>query len=165
MACSIVPLAYLDCPCDLPYPYRFRKDQMVKALSVRQPFATFIANKDKWIETRSKPTKYRGPVLICASKRIHEGMALVRMNHFLGSAPSQEIVSDKPEDYPLGHALCMAQLVDCRPMVKTDEEGALCKFYSDRWSWVLANPYKVKPFDVTGQLGFFNVSASLIKYW
>lgn len=40
----------------------------MKALSIRQPWAWLIVNGFKDIENRSWHTKYRGPVLIHASK-------------------------------------------------------------------------------------------------
>ena len=40
----------------------------MKALSVRQPFASQIVIGEKTIEWRSKPFNWRGPLVICASK-------------------------------------------------------------------------------------------------
>lgn len=40
----------------------------MKALSIRQPWAWLIANGHKDIENRSWPTRFRGPVLVHASK-------------------------------------------------------------------------------------------------
>lgn len=37
-----------------------------KGFTVKQPYAQLLANGDKRYETRSKPTKYRGPVVIHA---------------------------------------------------------------------------------------------------
>jgi hypothetical protein len=38
------------------------------ALSVKQPFASLMVSGVKTIEWRSRPFKYRGPLVICASK-------------------------------------------------------------------------------------------------
>ena len=40
----------------------------MRALSIRQPWAWLIVNGHKDIENRTWPTRYRGPVLIHASK-------------------------------------------------------------------------------------------------
>ena len=40
----------------------------MKALSVRQSWAGLIASGQKWIEFRSRPTHFRGKLLIGASK-------------------------------------------------------------------------------------------------
>ena len=41
----------------------------MKALSLHQPWATWIATGAKSIETRTRPVSYRGPLLICSTKR------------------------------------------------------------------------------------------------
>lgn len=45
----------------------------MKALSVKQPWASLIASGKKTIETRTRSTSHRGPLLICATKP--DGMA------------------------------------------------------------------------------------------
>lgn len=39
----------------------------VKVLSIKEPYATLICNKKKFIETRSYKTNYRGELYIHAS--------------------------------------------------------------------------------------------------
>ena len=87
----------------------------LKALSIKQPWASMIERGEKTIETRTWATKYRGPLLIVASKE-------PRINGL-----------------PSGKALCIVNLVDCRPMTAADEEAACCKRYSGAYSWVLAD--------------------------
>ena len=41
----------------------------MKAISIRQPWANLIAAGGKTIEVRTRPTKYRGPLLIVSAKR------------------------------------------------------------------------------------------------
>jgi len=41
----------------------------MKAISLHEPYASLIMVKAKTIETRGWRTHYRGPLLICASKR------------------------------------------------------------------------------------------------
>ncbi|MFD9714404.1 hypothetical protein ACFWBR_41285 [Streptomyces sp. NPDC060006] len=43
---------------------------MIRALTVRQPWAAAIAHADKRIENRTWPTSHRGPVLIHSSKAV-----------------------------------------------------------------------------------------------
>ncbi len=111
---------------------------IVKALSVRQPYASLIAQGDKTIETRIWSTKYRGPLLIVASK------------------------SPKIEELPVGVALALVELLDCRPMVESDQEAACCDIYPRAVSWVLKDENtktlrRVKPFAVKGLLGLYDV--------
>jgi hypothetical protein len=113
----------------------------MKALSVRQPWASMIARGEKTIECRSWPTKYRGPLLICAAKKPY------------GSEP-------------VGVAVAVVRLVDCRRFrVGVDEAAAGCPGElgsAEDWAWVLAEVEPVEPIPVSGKLGLFEV-ATLIR--
>jgi len=109
--------------------------KMVKAISVKQPWANLIASGKKCIETRTWSTKFRGRLLIVSSK----------------------VPSEPP---PAGHAVAIADLVDCRPMTKDDEEAACCPVYPNAYAWVLENVKAVKPFPVKGSQGFYMVNIS-----
>lgn len=41
----------------------------MKALSLKEPWASLVASGEKIIETRTWPTQYRGPLLIVGSAR------------------------------------------------------------------------------------------------
>jgi len=105
----------------------------MKAISLKQPWASLIANGKKTIETRTWPTKYRGDLLICASKQ------------------------PRLDGYPSGCALCIVTVIDCRPMTKADEQAACCELYQGAWSWPLSNIRPIVPFGVKGSLGFYEV--------
>ena len=105
---------------------------IMKALSVKQPWASMIASGVKTIETRTWYTEYRGPLLICSSKQ-----------------PTGQ--------GPTGKALCVVDLVDCRRMRSGDQAAAGCVVYEGAYSWVLANVRLVEPFPVKGMLGLFDV--------
>ncbi len=62
----------------------------MKALSVRQRYASQIASGEKTIEYRSWGTAHRGSLLIVSTKKPHF------------------------EDLPCGFAIAVVQLVDCR---------------------------------------------------
>ncbi|MBI5827545.1 MAG: ASCH domain-containing protein [Deltaproteobacteria bacterium] len=109
---------------------------IIKALSVRQPWASLIASGEKTIETRTWPTKYRGKLLVVAGKTPFKGDPAL----------------------PRGVALCVADLVDCRPMLKKDERAACCEIYDGAWAWVLADITPISPFPVIGRLGLFEAS-------
>jgi hypothetical protein len=61
----------------------------IKALSVKQPWASRIASGEKTVEYRSWATRYRGDILIVASK------------------------SPVAKGLPSGMALCIVSLDDC----------------------------------------------------
>jgi hypothetical protein len=104
---------------------------LIKALSVRQPWANLIASGAKTIETRSWPTAHRGDLLIVSSRN--------------------------PKIAPAGCAVAIVKVVDCRPMNKSDEKRACCGEYPGAWAWVLSEVRRVEPFPVKGQLRLFQV--------
>ena len=64
------------------------------------------------------------------------------------------ICSTKPD----GHARCVADLVNCRPMTRDDVVAAGGVPYADGlWAWELANVREIEPFPVKGLQRIFNV--------
>ena len=104
---------------------------LIKAISVKQPWANLIASGEKTIETRTWATDYRGELLIVSSKT--------------------------PPIHPAGFGLAIVKLVDCRPMVRRDEMAACCEIYESAFSWVLREIRRIRPFPVRGQLGLYDV--------
>ncbi len=114
-------------------PYKFQSDTVVvKALSVKQPWANLIASGKKTIETRTWQTKHYGALLIVSSKR--------------------------PAINPAGCAVAIASLTCCWPMSELDEERAMCSVYEGAFSWVLSGIVKIEPFPVSGSLRLFDVA-------
>ncbi len=110
-----------------------------KALSVKQPHASRIANGVKTIELRKQNTSYRGNLLICSSaKPVIEGM---------GS----------------GCSLCFVELYDVKKVSElTETEKLLTRVDADlmqeyQYAWFLRNPEKVIEFPVKNQLGIYNL--------
>jgi len=108
----------------------------MKAISVKQPWANMIASGRKTIETRVWATDYRGRLLIVSSKT--------------------------PHIPPAGCAVAVAELVECRPMVKEDEPAACCPVYPKAVAWVLRNVRAVRPFPVRGRLGLYEVADAAV---
>jgi len=104
----------------------------MKALSMTPPWGQMIRDGEKTIETRKWSTRYRGPILFVCAKR--------------------------PASPEAGQALCIADLVDCRPMLASDQMAAGCPVYPRAKAWVLRNIRLVKPFAVKGQLGLFEIA-------
>ena len=75
----------------------------MKALTIKQPWATLIMQGDKRFEFRSWQTKYRGDLLIHAGKDIDKE-AMKRLAKYL------------PEELPYGKILGKVKLVDCIKM-------------------------------------------------
>ncbi len=111
----------------------------MKAVSIRQPWASLIAAGVKTLEIRQWPTEHRGPLLIVSSRRP------VLAGH------------------RLGEALCVVDLIDCRRMKKEDPPFACIReFYPEYYSWVLNGVKLIEPFSVVGQLRLFAVPDRLI---
>jgi hypothetical protein len=119
----------------------------VRALSLRQPWAEFVAEGMKVIETRTWSTRYRGSLLIVASKAKPDWDAVY------WEGRNQEVQAQLMLRF--GEALAITKLVDCRPMTKNDERAAMCKLYNGANAWVLSDTRKISPFPVKGQLGLF----------
>lgn len=111
----------------------------MRAISVRQPWASMIANGQKTIETRTWLTQYRGSLLIVASRR------------------------PRIEGLPAGQGLCICELLECRRMTKMDERAACCEIYAGACSWVLKSVCRIKPFEVQGKLGLYEVDDGLVQ--
>ena len=107
-----------------------KKKRQIKALSVRQPWASLIASGKKTIEVRQKRTNYKGPLLICATKR--------------------------PPVPPFGCMVALVDLVECRPMAEADELAAQCRYTPGDVAWVLDNARRVPNHPATGMPGLFD---------
>lgn len=120
----------------------------MKALSIKQPWASLVAAGHKTVECRTWKTAYRGPLLICASKgdvEINDGLIA-----------------------PGGMALGVVELVDIRPMTRADLEPAYLPeaWYDDAlkgFAWHVKKLYEIKPFPVKGKLNLFTVDTELEK--
>ena len=128
----------------------------MKVLTIKEPFATLIKNKIKYIETRSWKTKYRGELYIQASvaklsKDIRNRKEL--MNLF------------NEDELNYGIIICKCNLVDCiyitDEFIKLEKEKNYDNFISGhykegRYAWVLEDVEAIEPIAVKGQLGIWN---------
>lgn len=99
----------------------------MKALTIRQPWASLIAEGVKTIETRSWSTKYRGPIAIHAGKAElwRHGQAFDDWIAYRSDAPGRGWTarmyrrqhSPMVVPLPLGAVVATAVLTDCVPMV------------------------------------------------
>lgn len=107
------------------------------ALSIRQPWAYAILHFGKDIENRSWSTRFRGPVLIHAPRKIdHDALIDLPWEH------------DLPETFPVGGIVGQAEIVDC---VSQSQSPWFC----GPFGFVLSNA-KPLPFRLCrGALGFF----------
>jgi len=102
-------------------------DATITTLSVHQPYASMIADGVKLIELRTWATVHRGPLLICSTKQ------------------------PRVPGLPSGVALCIVDVVDCRPMKPSDAILACHDYRSGLVAWCLVNPRRVEQVPVRGQ--------------
>jgi hypothetical protein len=126
------------------------------AITVMQPYAWLIAHASSWpddtlgktIENRSRPTDYRGPVLIHVSRRwehVAERVLELRRLGLVGrGCPEPNFAVMRAQ---LGRVIAVGELVGCRRIHAGDvhpwaHEGA--------WGWELADVELVRPFGLRG---------------
>jgi hypothetical protein len=117
----------------------------MKALAIRQPWATLIARGYKDIENRTWRTSFRGRFLVHASLKFdHEGYAWVQSEIGL-SLPA-------PSSYPRGGIIGSVELVD------VVEESASPWFMGPH-GFMLSEARQHEFYPMKGMLGFFEVVA------
>lgn len=106
----------------------------MKAISIKQPYASLISENKKIFEIRSWPIKHRGKILICSTKL--------------------PFIKDKL----CGYALCVCKIEDCRPMSILDAEKAYVTYKKGFFCWVLKDIKLIKPFKIIGQQGLYDIN-------
>ena len=115
-------------------------EPVVRALTLRQPWATAAAVGLKTIEWRDWRTSYRGLLLLHAGRVTDDSEAAAAVRHALG-----------PVEYPAG-----ALVGVCRV--------ARCLRYQGRWAWHLEDACElVKPIPWKGDRGLWAVPADAVR--
>lgn len=124
----------------------------MKVLSIKQPWATLIMEGHKRFEFRTWQTKYRGDILIHASKTIDKKGA-TRLSKYIDG------------ELEVGKILGQVTLVDClemndelaKKLAKENSDIYTSHSFSNNYAWQLKD---VKKFDelieVNGKLGLWN---------
>ena len=129
----------------------------MKVVTIKEPFATLIKNRVKYIETRSWKTNYRWELYIQA------GVAKIRKEVKERKGLS-ELYNEKELNY--GHIICKCNLVDCIYMteefIKKEKENNINNFIAGhyevgRYAWILENIEVLdEPIKAKGHLGIWN---------
>lgn len=127
----------------------------MKVLSVKEPFATLIMDKDKMIETRSFKTNYRGELYIHASLGNVDIKERIDLLNLVGERNMHN-----------GYIICKCKLVDCvymspsfvEDMKKNNYKEYICGEYKEgRYAWVLSDIQVLDEFlPAKGKLGIWN---------
>jgi hypothetical protein len=120
----------------------------MKALTVKQPWASLIAAGIKDVENRSWPTRYRGPLLIHAGAAFDISAKRV-VNEFQGHyvPPRDDLFRDP---MPRAGIIARIELVDC--IRNSGSEWA----EPGEWHWILSNAQIVEFEPCRGKLGLWN---------
>lgn len=129
----------------------------MKVLSLKEPFATLIKGKKKFIETRSWKTNYRGELYIHAS--------ITKISkELLSENELMDLLENESLNY--GYIICKCNLVDCIYMTEEYVENIklnnyqeyICgKYKEGRYAWVLDNIIPLEtPIKAKGQLGLWS---------
>lgn len=129
----------------------------MKVLSLKEPFATLICEKKKYIETRNWKTNYRGELYIHAS--------ITKAQIDLKKGPVFMSLIDKmPLNF--GKIICKCILKDCiymtkeyvEEMKKNNFQEFVCGDYKEgRYAWILEDIVPLNtPIKAKGQLSIWN---------
>lgn len=116
----------------------------LKAISIAQPWAWAIAEGHKKVENRSQRYKYRGRLLIHASRTYWE---IEKLPNGVKVPPLDSL------DY--GKVIGFCDLVDC---VEMGERFRDDPFAQGPYCLLLQNFRKITPVDYRGQLGIYSVT-------
>lgn len=126
----------------------------MKVITIKQPFATLIAEGLKEYEFRTWKTKYRGEILIHAGKSIDK-KAMERYKHL-------------NLDYPIGKIIAKATITDCiyvdDKLKKQLEEKDPLVYYGvikkdstwDGYGFKLENINKISHIEANGKLSLWD---------
>lgn len=144
---------------------RILSDEKILALSWKQPFASMMLYGK--IETRGWITKYRGLVLICASKKdynfdqvynIAGERQVFRITDILTRINGHYL-----NNYRSGMAIAIGELIDCRPMKPEDEDACFVKYYDDLYCHIYKNVCPINPFTWKGKQRWTEVTSEQRK--
>lgn len=104
----------------------------MKAITIRQPWASMIMSGQKTIETRTWSTKHRGMLLIHSSAR--------------------------PKNQgPTGVIMGVVKLLDVRPMERRDKKEACCDYAPGLYAWRIVKVAKLAVYiPCPGRLGLWD---------
>lgn len=133
----------------------------MKALTLTQPWASLMHLREKTIETRSWPTKYRGELVIHAAK----GFPSWAREQCVDPVFARSLNHMPASTLPLSRLLCVVELIDCVRTedlpLQTVKEYAFGDYSEGRFAWITRY---VRALDddriVKGALGIWTITDS-----
>lgn len=127
----------------------------LKALTISQPFAELIASGEKWVENRSWPTSYRGPLAIHAGKGL-QYLSRAELAEF--QAGGVVAVAELVACVHL-HAVQQREPLPCRQLAAAGvsrEQLLEHKHAEGAWCWVLRNVRRCQFAECRGAQGLWD---------
>lgn len=126
----------------------------MKAITISQPFASLIANGDKFVENRTWPTTYRGPLAIHAGKG------------------TQYLCREELALYPTGCIIAIVELVACiarndleilKPNDTIESRRVVDirnhRYTEGPWCWILEDAKPILHVAINGKQGLWEWDA------
>jgi len=135
----------------------------MKALSWKQPYGNLMFCGK--IETRTWPTKYRGPVLICASKVCYTWGEVRKISGDVQyDRMYKPLLGDGvwPNDAHEGKAIGVGNLIDCRPMTQADEDLCFVAYRPELFCHIYENVRRIQSIPWRGSQGWREVPQEII---
>lgn len=132
----------------------------MKALTISQPYASLISSGEKWIENRTWPTSYRGPLAIHAGKGL------------------QYLDKESIKRYPTGCVIAICRLAACVELSKIElmssckvdrcdpiapgcgkswNDAAMHEHAEGPWCWILEAVRQIHPITMRGAQGLWDI--------
>lgn len=94
---------------------------LIPAITLHQPWASFIAHGMKQIETRSWVPKYRGPIAIHAAKKVPPYANQMLEQRAIFRRLLRQCGADRIEDLPAGAVIAIATIADAGRITRFTE--------------------------------------------
>lgn len=148
------------------------KSNTMKALSIKQPWTSLIANGIKDIENRTWKTNFRGRIYIHASaKKITNSKFISLIELYRLGLSEEMLIKANKETFnfdKLDYSAIIGEvdIIDCvinHPSIWAENKNDLTK--KPTYNWVLANPvlYKKPIINVKGKLSFWEFNSDELK--
>ena len=143
----------------------------IKALTIKQPWASAIAFGDKRVENRSWPTAYRGLLAIHAGASIdwdaaEKAWPAAGLTLYVAGAPRKAWTAS----LPLGAVIAVAELTGCHPRYHICNPTGIPQTVCSDWSawgqchWLLDNVRPLPdPVPCKGMLGLWRLPDEVEK--
>jgi hypothetical protein len=130
-------------------------DPPMNALTIHNPWATWIVDGRKGVENRGFPTKVRGRIVIHAGARSGAARWAVDRAPDGGPIPAEDAMT-------YGAILGVVDIVDCVRFADL-APAQRTPWHAGPWCWLLANPLRfARPIPMRGQQGFYPIPAGLV---